>query len=310
MGLSFGTAGPKDELRVLIDDGNDIGKIPVTVLRVQMMTYVLGVVLLDIRRAGFLQEVVSVGHLLAEGAKHLVSSLGVLDYGTVLLLFLTLGIRGDGQVMREEPGVLTELGLLGVDENELEVRGSLGIKQRSHKDIESYGLTLSCRAGNQKMRGVGKVEHLDLSGHLSSYDYREGGSGLFELRAVDKLTHGHRGALFVRDLHTHTVLQERGYHLPRLERYGDIVRETAYGSHLDALCGVYLIKGHGWPGDGIDALHLYMMVGEGLLDDGYVSVYLPFRDRVMAARSVLQEIRRRELVIGRLIDAADLCPWR
>ena len=87
------------------------------VFRVQLMGCVFSVVLLDFRCPRFLQQVISVGHLLAERTQDLVSSLGVLDDGPGLLILFGFGIGGDGEVMAVEAGVLAELGLLGVDEN-------------------------------------------------------------------------------------------------------------------------------------------------------------------------------------------------
>ena len=99
MSLRLRPSHSKSKLRVLVNDHHDIWKIPVAVLRVELVGHELRVVLLNLRSAGTLEEVITLRHLLAQRAKDLVRPVRVLDDGPRPLIFFGGSVWDNGQIM-------------------------------------------------------------------------------------------------------------------------------------------------------------------------------------------------------------------
>ncbi len=164
--LGFRSAGAKYQLRVFINDYNNVGQEPVTILRIQFVRIPFIKILQEVRRPGLLKQRISVRHLLTKRTKGNVRRFRCLDHSPGLLIILRTGVLRYGQIMLHEAGIIAKLRFLRVDEHQFQLGWTLSIEEGSDNHIQPNRLTLLCGTGNQEMRGIRKIEDLHVAGDL------------------------------------------------------------------------------------------------------------------------------------------------
>ena len=274
MSLRFRSSGAKYQLRVFINDYDDVGQEPVAILRIQFMRIPFIQILQEIRRPGLLKQRIPVRHLLTKRTKSNVRRFRCLDHSPGLLIILRIGVLRYGQIMLHEAGIIAKLRLLGVDEHQLQLGWPLSIEEGCDNHIQANRLTLLCGTGNQKMRGIRKIEDLHVAGDLLT-----DGDGQFSRTGTEffrrhQLSYRYGRSHLVCDLKANTVFEYGCHHTLRLQSDRDVICQITYCGHLRILRRIDFIQCHCWPGDCLYVFHLNIVVRQRFPNDGNVPFYL------------------------------------
>ncbi len=128
--------------------------------------------------------------------------------------------RKNGKIMLYERLICSELHHLRVYENEFKFRRMLGIQERRHYHIQSYGLALLCRSGNKEVRCISKVKNLDPLGNRISYGYRKLRLALTESGIIEHRLERHNGRRAVGHLNSDAIRQRHYTHPLGIQCHG------------------------------------------------------------------------------------------
>ena len=194
------------------------------------------------------------------------------------------------------PVVYLKLDHLGVNHDESDLLGALGVENRDNEAVYAHTLTGTGGTGDKQVRGLGDIEHHRLTEDVASEDHGNPEAALAQ--GIKELPEAYSHPLFIGHLNSDGTLSGNGRQdsdLLSADTHADVVLEAGNLGYHDSGGKIIFVHGDGGSLDDVDEGHLHPEI---VHDGAHDLTEVPCRviDLIASGRIAFQQIGSRGCV--------------